>query len=86
MEGGESVTRCKKYRLLAELTQTEAAKRIGRTSAVLSFYETGARKLPIPIALRMAKVYGCKWTDLYEEGEDGFYADDFDGKGHSATV
>ena len=73
------MTRCRKYRLLAELTQSEAAKRIGRTPAVLSFYETGARKLPIPIAIRMARVYGCKWEDLYEDGEKGFYADDFDG-------
>lgn len=77
------MTRCRKYRLLAELSQTEAAKRIGRTPAVISFYETGVRKLPIPIALRMAKVYGCKWEDLYE---DGVYADDYDGKGHSATL
>ena len=80
------MTKCRKYRLLAELTQTEAAKRIGRTPAVLSFYETGARKLPIQIALRMARVYGCKWEDLYENVEDCYGADDFDGERHSATV
>ena len=80
------MTRCRKYRLLAEMTQAEAAKKLGRTPAVLCFYETGKRKLPIPIALRMAKVYGCKWTDLYEDGENDIYADDLDGERHSATV
>jgi len=79
------MTRCKKYRLLAELTQAEAAKRLGRSPAVLCFYENGTRKLPISIAMRMAKVYGCKWTDLYEEGDE-IFADDFDGQGHSKAL
>ena len=64
------MTRCKKYRLLAELTQSDVAKRLKRTTAVISFYETGKRRLPLTIAMRMAKIYGCNWEDLYEEGEN----------------
>lgn len=61
------MTRCKKMRLLAEMTQKQVAEKIGRSTISVSMYETGKHNLPVDIAKKMAVLYGCEWSELYEE-------------------
>lgn len=58
---------CKKFRLLAGMTQAEVAKRINRSTISVCMYETGRHMLPVGVAKRMATLYGCEWHELYEE-------------------
>lgn len=75
------MNKCKQKRLLAGYTQKQAAKLIGRTATCISHYETGLYSLSVPIAKKMAEVYGCDWKEFYEE--DGAAVD---GQGHCGAI
>ena len=63
------VSRIRRYRRKAGLTQTQVANAVGNTVGCISQYETGLRGLPVPVAKKLAEIYGCKWTDLYEDDD-----------------
>lgn len=72
----------KKYRLEAGYTQQAVARALGKTNALISQYESGIHIPPVKTAKAMAKMYGCDWTEFYEE-DDG---KDTDGQRHCAAV
>ena len=54
----------KQARGLKELTQTEAAKRIGITPDTLRNYEKGKSFPDVPIIKKIESVYGIGYNDL----------------------
>lgn len=50
---------CRRQRMSAGLTMTQAADRLGLTVVQLSRYERGAEPLPEDLAVRMAELYDC---------------------------
>ena len=52
------------YRILANMSQAEAAKRIGVSQQAISKWESGKTLPRILQAFKAAEVYGCKVTDL----------------------
>ena len=64
------MSKLRMLRLKKGLTLKQVGKRVGRNESCICHYETGRRKLPIETAKKMAKEYGCNWTELYED-EDG---------------
>lgn len=69
------ISKIRRYRRRAGLTQTQVAKAIGKTVGCISQYETGMRGIPVPAAKKMAKLYGVPWSELYEDDEDGAITD-----------
>ena len=65
------MTTLKRLRLKKGLTMKQVSKRIGKTEACVSHYETGRRKIPVATAKVLADMYGCDWPELYEDGNDG---------------
>ncbi len=49
------------------LTQAELAKAVGMTTATISRYETGKRRISIKAAKVIAPILGIKWIRLIEE-------------------
>lgn len=58
----------KEYREAARLSQKEAAERIGVTSAAICNWEKGIRSPRTQLLPIIASVFGCKISDLFEEG------------------
>ena len=52
------------------MNQKQAAKLLGVTQVTLSRYENGERELRVPMAKKLAAIYGVPWTYFYEE-DDG---------------
>lgn len=48
----------------ALLTQEDVAKALGVTEPMISSYERGGIKLPLVVAYKMAKMYGCDIMDF----------------------
>ena len=59
----------KKYRLNAGLTQLQLAKKINKTEACISQYESGVHEPPRKVAMQIAEIVGCEWHEIY--GDDG---------------
>ena len=57
----------REFRLKAGITQEQLASAIGKTTACICQYEKGIHIPPIPVAKKMASVFGCKWNELYED-------------------
>ena len=55
------------YRVRAGLTQNELARKINKTGASISLYESGDRVPPIPVAKAIGKALGCEWQKLFDE-------------------
>ena len=72
----------KKYRLRTGYSQGQVAKAIHKTASAVSQYESGIHLPPVPVAKKMAELYGCDWTEFFEE-DDG---NGLDGKGCSKSV
>jgi len=49
------------------LTQAALAKAVGMTTATISRYETGKRRISIKAAKVIAPILGIKWISLIEE-------------------
>lgn len=69
------MTNMRRLRLKKGLTLKQVGNRIGRHESCVSHYETGQRKLPVATAKKLANEYGCNWTELYEDEDDGKAAD-----------
>lgn len=54
----------RRYRILANMSQAEAAKRIGVSQQAISKWESGKTLPRILQAFKAAEVYGCKANDL----------------------
>lgn len=54
----------RRYRILANMSQAEAAKRIGVSQQAISKWESGKTLPRIFKAFKAAEVYGCKVDDL----------------------
>ena len=61
----------RKARLAKKLSQKELADELGVTTATISRYESGERKLPVEIAKRIAEILGVDWYTLFDEEEQG---------------
>jgi putative transcriptional regulator len=71
MEAKGLVNNLRRYRLLADLTQEEMAKRIGVTRQTVIAMEKGNYLPSVLLALRSAKLFGCRVEDLYVVDEHG---------------
>ena len=61
----------RKTRLAKKLSQKELADELGVTTATISRYESGERKLPVETAKRIAEILGVDWYTLFDEEEQG---------------
>lgn len=59
----------KKYRKAASLTQEELARKVAVTRLTIISLEKGRYEPTVGLALRLAKVFGCKVEDLFILGE-----------------
>lgn len=59
-----------KMREAANLSQKEAAARIGVGQSAISMWETGASSPRVEMLGKIAAAYGCKIADLF--GEEGY--------------
>lgn len=55
----------------AGFTLAEVAKIAGCTSATISRYECGKRKLPVLMAKKLGAMFNVGWETLYAEDGDG---------------
>lgn len=49
--------------------QKEAAQKLRIAQNTLCQYETGARKVPVALLPKLARLYGCSIEDLFEPEE-----------------
>lgn len=49
------------------ISQRELAIAISMSQGAISFYENNNRKLPFPIAKKIAKILNVKWYELYDD-------------------
>ena len=61
----------RKARLAKKLSQKELADELGVTTATISRYESGERKLPVETAKRIAEILGVDWYTPFDEEEQG---------------
>ena len=61
----------RKARLAKKLSQKELADELGVTTATISRYESGERKLPVDTAKRIAEILEVDWYTLFDEEEQG---------------
>ena len=59
----------RKARLAKKLSQKELADELGVTTATISRYESGERKLPVEVAKRIAELLDVNWYSLFDEEE-----------------
>ena len=59
----------RKARLAKKLSQKELAEKICVTTATISRYESGERKLPVEVAKRIAELLVVNWYSLFDEEE-----------------
>lgn len=59
----------RKARLAKKLSQKELADELGVTTATISRYESGERKLPVETAKRIAEILEVDWYTLFDEKE-----------------
>lgn len=57
----------KKLRAAANLTQIEAAEKIGVNQSTISMWENGESKPRIDMLYVIAKAYGCKASDIIDD-------------------
>ena len=61
----------RKARLAKKLSQKELADELGVTTATVSRYETGERKLSVETSKRIAEILEVDWYSLFDEEERG---------------
>ena len=61
----------RKARLAKKLSQKELADELGVTTATISRYESGERKLQVETAKRIAEILEVDWYTLFDEEEQG---------------
>lgn len=54
-----------------KLSGPEVSRRTGISTTNLYRYECRTRKLPVPIAKKLANLYGVRWEMFFEEDGDG---------------
>lgn len=57
----------KKYRKLHGMTAKELAEKLNMPTPTLSQYEQDRRRMPIEVAMVIAKILEVDWWNLYEE-------------------
>lgn len=57
----------RKYRQKAGMTQGQLADCVNKSAACICQYEHGIHVPPIPVAKKMASIFGCKWNELFDE-------------------
>lgn len=65
------MSKAREYRQASGLTQKEVGQKVNRSIGSISLYESGQRSLPVPLAKKLARLYGCKWSEFYEDEKDG---------------
>ena len=65
------MTALRTARLENNLTGPEVSRLTGISATNLYRYENKNRKLPVPVAKRLAELYKTRWETFYEEGKDG---------------
>ena len=65
----ERLNKLRKIRKECGFTLEDVGKHIGVATATIDRYELGTRELKVPVAKKLAKLYGCKWSDLYEDDD-----------------
>ena len=65
------MTTLRTARLKNKLTAPEVSRLTGISATNIYRYENKNRKLPVPVAKKLAKVYKTRWESFYEEGKDG---------------
>lgn len=61
------MNRIREFRVQAGLTELQLARKINKSVASVSLYESGDRMPPIPVAKAIGKALGCEWGKLFEE-------------------
>jgi transcriptional regulator with XRE-family HTH domain len=61
----------RKARLTKKLSQKKLADKLGVTTATVSRYETGERKLSVETSKRIAEILEVDWYSLFDEEERG---------------
>lgn len=59
--------RIKELRIEHKLTQKEVAKKIGISLTSYSLYESGKRKVPVPIFIKLAELYDTSIDYIVED-------------------
>jgi len=61
----------RKARIEKKLSQKELADKLNVTTATISRYESGERKLPVETAKRIAEILEVDWYALFDEEDQG---------------
>ena len=60
------MNKLKKIRLQNKLTQKEVANLLDIPKTTYIGYEQGRRKLPVPIAIELGKIYNVNWAIFFD--------------------
>ena len=69
------MTALRTARLENNLSGPQVSRLTGISATNLYRYENRNRKLPVPIAKKLADLYKTRWEIFYEEGNDGKIAE-----------
>ncbi|MBO8161649.1 MAG: helix-turn-helix transcriptional regulator [Thermosipho sp. (in: Bacteria)] len=60
------INRLKFFRSKFNLTQEELAKKVGVSRQTINYIENGKYNPSVVLALKLAKVFGCKVEDIFK--------------------
>lgn len=63
------MTTLRRERLRNKLTGPQVTRLTGISATNLYRYENRDRKLPVPVAKKLAELYQTSWEKFYEDGE-----------------
>lgn len=60
----------KTMRLKHGMSQEDIAEKLNINRSTIAMIETGKNKLTVSLAKKLAELFGCKWTELFDEEEE----------------
>lgn len=61
------MSKLKQIRLQNKMTQKDVANSLNIPKTTYIGYEHGRRKLPVPIAIELGKIYNLNWTIFFDD-------------------
>ena len=57
----------KTLRLKNGMSQEDIAEKLNINRSTIAMIETGKNKLTVPLAKKLAELFGCNWTEFFED-------------------
>lgn len=57
----------KEIRLKNEMSQEQLAEKLNINRSTIAMIETGKNQLTVSLAKQIAEIFGCNWTELFED-------------------